>query len=257
MSSAGQLTKRTPISSIGVGLVLSLVLGCSIHPPSRMDAYLNPSPLSATGLTPMPDPSKGGRLDVGLLIINDTTAEDSAPPLSSQGLAVFTEQSRVQISQAVPIRITHVLPSTAIKANGRTEQFIRASQEVGVEYLLLVVISSTEMESPATFEVGAGGESFAGTSTQNYSLVEIGLLHGRTGALLVQAHARERATLERLNNDIVASRYPIITRDGGRQLPWWQIQDQHDALRVASGVETLTGTAPLFENAWEKAFSEK
>ena len=251
------MTTRARMLSIGVGLLLGLVLGCSIQPPSRIDAYLGPSAPRATGMTLMSHPPKVGSLDVGLLIINDTTAEGSAPPLSSQGLAVFTEQSRVQISHAVPIRTTHVLPSTAIKANGETEQFIRASQEAGVEYLLLVVVSSTEMDSPATFEVSAGGESFAGTSTQNYSLVEIGLLNGKTGAVPVRAHARERATLERLNNDIVASHYPIITRDGGGQLPWWQIQDQHDALRVASSVETLTVAAQRFEQAWKEVFPER
>jgi hypothetical protein len=257
MRSTGQVAERSRMFSIGVGLMLSLVLGCSIQPSSRIDAYLSPSPPRATGMTPMPRSPKVGGLDVGLLIINDTMADGSAPPLSSQGLAVFTDQGRVQISQAVPINITNVLPSTAIKANGKSEQFIRASQEAGVEYLLLVVISSTEMESPATFEVGAGSESFAGTSTQNYSLVEIGLLNGRTGALLVRAHARERATLKRLNNEIVASHYPMITRDGGGQLPWWQIQDQYDALRVASGVETLTEAAQRFEKAWEKVFPER
>lgn len=252
-----QLAKRARMFPIGVGLFLCLVLGCSIQQPSRIDAYLSPSPLRATGMTPMPRPSKVGGLNAGLLVINDTTAESSAPPLSSQGLHVFTDQTRMQVSQAVPINLTKMLPSTAIKANGQTEQFIRASREAGVEYLVLVVISSTEMESPATFAIEVGSESFAGTSTQNYSLVEIGLLDGRTGAVLVRAEARERATLKRLNNEFVTSHYPMITRDGGVRLPWWQIRDQHDALRVASGVEALTEAVQRFEKAWENVFPER
>jgi hypothetical protein len=242
--------------SIWAGLVLSLALACSAVPPSRMDAYLNPSAQEATGVPAKPTSPQASALTVGLLVINDTTAGDSAPPLSPEGLTVFTDQVRTQITQQFPINIEKVLPSTGFVASSQAEQFVLASREAGVAYLLLVLLSSTEMESPATFEVEAGSQSLEGTTTQNFSLVEIALLDGRTGAVLMRAEGREWARLNRLNAGAGAYNYPTITRDDGRRLSWWQIRDPYEALRVSIGVEALKETLVHFERAWKKVFSE-
>lgn len=252
---AGVAGNRALAFSIWAGLVLSLALGCSAVPPSRMDAYLSPSAQEAKGVPAKPTSPQANALTSGLLVINDTTAGDSAPPLSSQGLTAFIGQVRTLITQQFPINIEKVLPSTGFVASSQAEQFVRASREAGVAYLLLVLLSSTEMESPATFEVEAGSQSLEGTTIQNFSLVEIALLGGRTGAVLMRAEGREWARLNRLNAGASAFNYPRITRDDGRLLSWWQIRDPYDALRVSTGVEALGEALVHFERAWKKVFS--
>lgn len=254
--SAWRAVGGTLTFSIGIGLMISFLLACSTNPPSRMDAYLNPSPPEAEGMRTKPSPPKSGGLTAGLMVINDTTAKGSAPSLSSQGLTMFTDEVRAQIIQAVPINVTKVLPTTGIKADGRTEQFILASREAGSDYLLLVLLSSMEMESPSVVDVGAGSESVQATTARNFSLVEIALLDGRTGAVLVRAHGRETVSLTSLNAGIPSLNYPTITRDGGGRLPWRGIQDSRDALRVAAGMQALGEAVLRFENAWDKAFPD-
>ena len=112
------------------------------------------------------------------------------------------------------------------------------------------------MESPATFEVEVGSQSLEGTTTQNFSLVEIALLDGRTGAVLMRAEGREWARLNRLNAGAGAYNYPTITRDDGRPLSWWQIRDPYEALRVSTGVEALEEALVRFERAWKNVYSE-
>ena len=251
ITSAGPAVGEALKLSIGAGLMLSLVLACSTKPPARMDAYLGASSQEAQAATVKPSRSSADGLTAGLVVINDTTANDSAPPLSSQGLTVFTDQVRTEIEQALPIKIVKVLPPTGIKPDGRTEQFVAASREAGSGYLLLALLSSTEMNSPSTITVEGGSESFAAKQTDNFSLVEIALVDGRTGKVLVRAQGREHATLKRPIQEAVL---PTNSGDGISS----GIQDRSDALRVYTGKQALAEALMYFQQdkAWQKVFRD-
>ena len=138
-----------------VGLLLgaaSLSACASMVPPSRMAEYVGPQavnePLSAS---PLPQ----GPLRAGLVLVSDTTASDAAPALPDEALNRLAESLRRQINEFLPsLRIERILPAEGIRPGGDISQFSELGKKHGLDYVAVVVASSTEQEYPMTLFLG-------------------------------------------------------------------------------------------------------
>ena len=135
----------------------TLFKGCSSGIPARMDAYLGPAAIRGvqeSGSVMFPSTP----LDAALLFINDTTAPDSAPPLSSPILSLLTDLLQAQVKRIFPIRVVTVLEADRISPTGDVQQFARLNKEHQVPYLVLAIFSSSELEAPAYLGLGVRQE---------------------------------------------------------------------------------------------------
>jgi len=78
-----------------------LLAGCSQTPIARMDSYLGLPTQGATAITKTPVDKSSGPFDVGLLVINDISAQDSAPALSDKARAFLTDQVRRRVNREI------------------------------------------------------------------------------------------------------------------------------------------------------------
>src|SRR5207249_3813121 len=125
-----------------------LVSACTMKPPERMDAYLGPTAQVERGAVPESLKVATGPVDVGLLLINDTSERDSAPALSDEAKRFLTDRVREQLDGKLPLRVVKVLPSADIAPTRDPQQFARLAQNQGVDHLLLAIFSSAESEIP-------------------------------------------------------------------------------------------------------------
>ena len=193
-----------------------LLLACGSETPARMNAYLGPggSKGASSSLPSMPD----GKIQAGLLVINDTSDPESAPPLSPEAFAALSEGIRVQIMNTMPISFVKVLNNNGITPNGDSQQMVALARQEGVSYLMLAILSSNESEVPTYLPIngiiqgGGGPPTTPGYEAQNFALAEFALLDGNSGNSLLQTHGRAYATLYRLNVPTESNAYPVVVR---------------------------------------------
>ncbi len=239
-------------------LLTGLVAGCAMKPATRMDAYVGPTTpqeraMAAESLKALPGP-----LEVGVLVINDTSAEGSVPALSDNGRAFLTDQVRQRIEEKLPLRLVKVLPATDLASRQDPQLLARQAQEQGVGYLLLAIFSSAESEIPTSLpldgapEQGGGRPRVSGFEAINYALVELALLDAKTGQVLIRADGRAWSKLNRLYVPVQSNSYPVIHRSL-RIAPIYPKEDNaKDVLRGIAGDEALEQAVFHLETEWPK-----
>ena len=173
---------RNIVSWLVLVVFASLLPACGSETPARMNAYLGP----AGGKGPSSElPSMpGGKIQAGLLVINDTSDPESAPPLSPEAFAALSEGIRVQIMNALPITFVKVLDNKGLTPNGDSQQIVTLARQEGVSYLMLAILSSNESEVPTYLPIngiiqgGGMGADTPGYEAQNFALAELALLDG-------------------------------------------------------------------------------
>ena len=109
-----------------------LLAGCSQTPIARLDSYLGLPTQGATAITTAPIDKSSGPFDVGLLVINDFSAQDSAPALSDKARAFLTDQVRRRVEVTLPIRIVTVLAGTEAALPHDSQMLRQLAQERAV-----------------------------------------------------------------------------------------------------------------------------
>jgi hypothetical protein len=237
----------------------SLFLACGSETPARMDAYLGPSggQGASSGQPSMPE----GGIQAGLLVINDTSAPDSAPPLSPEAFAALSEGIRVQIMNAVPISFVRVLDNNGVTPNGDSQQMVALARQAGVNYLMVAILSSNESEVPTYLPIngiiqgGGGPPTTPGYEAQNFALAELALLDGNTGSSLVQTHGRAYATLYRLNVPTESNAYPVVVRSRLFNPIFPQGNNAHDTLRGIAADDAIKKGVLELTIEWNEKFS--
>lgn len=241
-------------------IVFSTMLqACGTETPARINAYLGPTGNEGglSGGQSMPEEG----IQAGLLVINDTTAPDSAPPLSSETLASLTEGIRVQIMKAVPITFVKVLDNNGITPNGDSQEFVDRARREGVEYLMLAILSSNESEVPTYLPIngiiqGGGGPSTTpGYEAQNFALAELALLDGKNGSSLLQSHGRAYSTLYRLNVPTESNAYPVVVRARLFNPIFPKGNNAHDVLRGIAADDAIKQSVMHLREVWGEASS--
>ena len=235
-----------------------LVSACTTKPPARMDAYVGPTTqqeqaMAAESLKALPGP-----LEVGVLVINDTSAQGSAPALSDKGREFLTDQVRQRIEEKLPLRLVKVLPATDLASRQDPQLLARLAQEQGVGYLLLAIFSGAESEIPLFLpldgapEQGGARPRVSGFEAINYALAELALLDAKTGQVLIRADGRAWSKLNRLYVPVQSNSYPVIHRSLRIAPIYPKEENAKDMLRGIAGDEALEQAVFHLEMEWPK-----
>jgi hypothetical protein len=249
-----------PFKLFAIGLLIPLVLaGCSQKPLPRMDSYLGVSSQGGPFVLPGQAEKAAGPFDVGLLLINDTSAPASAPALSDRARAFLTDQVRERVHATTPIRIAKVLSVTDTTAAQDHQSLAQLAREQGLSYLLVALFSSQESEVPLMLpfggdpEQGGGRPRALGFEAVNYALAELALLDSTNGQVIARSEGRAWSRLNRLNVPVKSNAYPVIHRSQ-RVAPIYPPEDQaKDILRSIAGDEALEQAVYKMEQAWPKS----
>lgn len=241
-------------------LVIGFIVltGCSQKPPQRMESYLGVAgPAERSAVSIQIEKAKGP-FDAGLLLVNETAAEGSAPALSDQAKAFLTDQVRLRIAK-IPIRIAKVLTLADPSQRQSPQTLARLAREQGLSHLLLVLFSSAESEVPMMLpfggdpEQGGGRPKALGFEAVNYALAELALVDVADGQVIARSDGRAWTRLNRLNVPVKSNAYPVIHRSL-RVAPIYPPEDQaKDILRSIAGDEALEQAVYKLEQAWPRS----
>ncbi len=233
--------------------------GCSIdNTPKRLPAYLTPVPVSkATTVAKVPLPTT--KISAVLVVINDHGFQKSAPALKPGTLQVLGEHLQSVLEKQVPIQLVTVVYPEALQPTGSSDQFVSLAKEQGVPYLLLAILSSSELEVSDRFPLGGslqggGGRGWlVGYRAENYARLELALLDAQTGQLVVNTDGQAWAVLERLAVPMESNVYPVVRR-AQTQAPIYpnSEEDAFETLRWVSGQDAIAQAVMHLEEAWKK-----
>ena len=205
--------------------------------PSRIGDYVTKDEKAPTNsVITMPDQRP---VQAGLLVIADKTDPGSGPGLPDEALVRFREELRQELGHGLPFTIKHLIQADGITPN-RTGGDLTQLRELGkkhdVEYLALVVVSSTEQENPRDLDLGGATQGEPGLQRDNWALAEFALVDLKTGQAMMQAQGQGWATLFRTYVPAMSSRYPVVYVRPGRQHVVWPPtwEGSPNTLRVVS-----------------------
>ncbi len=200
----------------GIVRVISGLLGAvlisacaSAVPPSRLGDYVSAErQVSEEALTQI----EQRPLKAGLVLVSDTAEAGAAPNLPDEALVRLGETLKQDISRAIPVTITEVLPAESIRPqpNGDWAQFADLGRQRGLDYLVVVVLSSTEQEYPVTLFLGWTTHAQPGLRRDNWSLLEFALLDLKNNVPLLKAEGRGWATLDWPTAPGINQWYPVV-----------------------------------------------
>jgi hypothetical protein len=151
-------------------------------------------------------------LKAGLVLVSDTAEAGAAPNLPDEALVRLGETLKQDIRQSIPVTITEVLPADQIhpRPEGDWSQFADLGRQHGLDYLVVVVLSSTEEEYPMMLFLGHVTHMQPGLRRDNWSLLEFALLDLKNNKSLMQAEGRGWATLDWPTAPGINQWYPVV-----------------------------------------------
>jgi hypothetical protein len=150
-------------------------------------------------------------LQAGLVLVSDTAAPEAAPNLPEEALVKLGEELKQEIGRVLPVTIKEVISAEGIRpSDGNRAQFADLAKRHGLDYLAVVVVSSTEEEYPVTLFLGWTTHSQPGYRRDNWSLLEFVLLDLKNSQTLMQAEGRGWATLDRPAAPGIDQWYPVV-----------------------------------------------
>lgn len=247
------LTVALPLSAL-------LVSGCAQRPLPLMGSYLGGSEgQGGRDAAVVQQERVAGPFNVGLVLINDTKAEGSAPALSEKGKAFLADRVRERVQSMTAIRVQTVLPSSTGSQPQGQEALAKMAKESGLPYLLVALFSSAESEVPAYLpitgdpEQGGSRPAIPGYEAVNYALAELALIDAASGRVVARSDGRAWTRLNRLNVPIVSNSYPVIHRSL-RPAPIYPPEaDAKDIMRSMAGDEALEQAVVRLQEAWPKS----
>ena len=191
-------------------LGLALVVSCaSAVPPARIDSYVSPEHRAGEDALSQIEQRP---LQAGLVLVSDTAEPGAAPNLPDEALVRLGETLKQDIERAIPVTIKEVVTADQIRPqpNGDWSQFADLARQRGLDYLTVVVLSSTEQEYPVTLFLGWTTHAQPGLRRDNWSLLEFALLDLKNNRTLMQAEGRGWATLDRPTAPGINQWYPVV-----------------------------------------------
>lgn len=137
-------------------LMLSAVLfvSCaSAVPPARSGEYVSSwRQVSSEAFTKIDQRP----VQAGLIMVSDTAESGAVPSLPEEALVRLGESLQRDLGRAIPIAITEIFSADGIRPRpqGNWAEFAELGQQRGLDYLAVVVVSSTEQEYPITVSLG-------------------------------------------------------------------------------------------------------
>jgi hypothetical protein len=229
-----------------------LVSCASAIPPARIGDYVSSkhraSGSAVTTIYQRP-------LRAGLVVVSDTADLGAAPNLPEEALARLGENLQRDLSHTIPVAITEVIPAGHIKPKpqGDWARFIELGRERGLDFLALVIVSSTEQEYPTTIFLGGrvlNGQP--GFRRDNWSLLEFALLDLENSQILMQAEGRGWATLDRPATPEIDQWYPAVYVRPQNERRIWPptYEGAPNTLRVVSFEQAEKRLVLNLQNSW-------
>ena len=195
-----------------ISLVLSalFVVSCAFAiPPARIGDYVSSERRAGDEALARIDQRP---LRAGLIVLSDTAAPGAAPNLPEEALVRLVESLQRDIGRAVPVTIQELIPADSIrpKSQGDWAQFAELGRQRGLDYLVLLVVSSTEQEYPVTLFLGWTTHAEPGFRRDNWSLLEFALLDVKHNQAVMQAEGRGWATLDYPSAPGIDQWYPVV-----------------------------------------------
>jgi len=237
-----------------VSLMLSavFVVSCaSAIPPSRIGEYVSSEHQARDGAFAKIDQRP---LQVGLVMVSDTADPGAAPNLPEEAFVRLGARLQQDLGRAIPVAIKEVIPADHIKPrmHGDWAQFAELGRQRGLDYLAVVVVSSTEQEYPMTLFLGWTTHSEPGFRRDNWSLLEFALLDLKSNKTLMQAEGRGWATLDRPSAPGIDQWYPAIYLRPQEDHRIWPptYEGAPNTLRVVSFEQAAERLVLKLRNSW-------
>jgi hypothetical protein len=221
-------------------------------PPSRISDYISPEHKAGEEAFSQIQPRP---LQVGIVLVPDTADPGAAPNLPDEAVVRLGESLKQDIERAIPVVIKEVIPPDNIKpqASGDWRQFADLASQRGLDYLVVVVLSSTEQEYPVTLFLGWTTHAQPGFRRDNWSLLEFALLDLKNNRTLIQAEGRGWATLDRPTAPGINQWYPVIylrPQDPERRIWPPTYEGAPNTLRVVSFDQAAKRMTLNLQDAW-------
>lgn len=232
-------------------IVVFLVSCASAVPPARIGEYVS--------LEHKPDGEVLAQinqrpLQAGLVVVSDTADPGAAPNLPEEALVRLEERLQQDIGRAIPVAIKEIIPADHIRPqpHGDWAQFAELGRQRGLDYLAVVVVSSTEQEYPVTLFLGLTTHAQPGFRRDNWSLLEFVLLDLKHNQTLMQAEGRGWATLDRPSAPGINQWYPAIYLRPQDQRRIWPptYEGAPNTLRVVSFDQAAKRLVLKLQNSW-------
>lgn len=201
---------RWVLNQLGLMLGVVFLVSCaSAIPPARIGDYVSTERQAGGDAFTRIDQRP---LEAGFVVVSDTAAPGAAPNLPEEALLRLGESLQRDLARAIPVALTEMISADRIKPqpHGDWVQFAELGRQRGLEYLAVVVLSSTEQEYPMTFFLGLTAHAQPGFRRDNWSLLEFALLDLKHNQILIQAEGRGWATLDRPSAPGIDQWYPAI-----------------------------------------------
>ena len=234
-------------------LTAAMLTACaSALPPTRIGDYVSPElkPDEEALLKIEPRP-----LTAGLVLVSDTADPGAAPNLPDEAMLRLGETLSQDISGSIPVTIKEIISADQIRPqpNGDWAQFADLGRQRNLDYLVVVVLSSTEQEYPVTLFLGRTTHAQPGLRRDNWSLLELALLDLKNNRSLMQAEGRGWATLDRPTAPGVNQWYPVVwLRPQDPNRPIWPptYEGAPNTLRVVSFDQAQKRLTLKLQNSW-------
>ena len=235
-------------------LMLSAVLlvSCvSTIPPTRIGEYVSSAYQAGDDAFTRIDQRP---LRAGLVVVSDTAEQGAAPNLPEEALARLGESLQRDLGRAIPVAIKEMIPAGHIRPqpHGDWVQFAELGRQRGLDYLAVVVVSSTEQEYPVTLLLGWTTHAQPGFRRDNWSLLEFALLDLKHNQTLMQAEGRGWATLDRPSAPGIDQWYPAIYLRPQDERRIWPptYEGAPNTLRVVSFEQAAKRLLLKLQNSW-------
>jgi hypothetical protein len=237
-----------------VSLMLSavFVVSCSSAiPPARMGDYVSSEHQAGDeALTRI----KQRPLQAGLVVVSDTAEQGAASNLPEEALVRLGESLQRDIGRAIPVAIKEMISAGHIRPqpHGDWAQFAELGRQRGLDYLAVVVVSSTEQEYPVTLFLGWTTHAQPGFRRDNWSLLEFALLDLKHNQTLMQAEGRGWATLDRPSAPGIDQWYPAVYLRPQEERRIWPptYEGAPNTLRVVSCEQAAKRLVLKLQNSW-------
>ena len=237
-----------------LSLILSVVflVSCaSAIPPARIGEYVSSKHRAGDGAFTTINQRP---LQAGFVVVSDTADLGAAPNLPEEALARLAESLQRDLSHTIPVAINEMIPAGHIRPqpHGDWAQFVELGRQRGLNFLAVVIVSSTEQEYPATFFLGWTSHAQPGFRRDNWSLLEFVLLDLTHNRILMQAEGRGWATLDCPGAPGIDQWYPAVYLRPQEERRIWPptYEGAPNTLRVVSFEQAAKRLLLKLQNSW-------
>jgi hypothetical protein len=249
---AGRWGMRHLLNQVSLMLSTVFLVSCaSAIPPARIGDYVSSEHQADDDAFARVNQRP---LQAGLVVVSDMEEPGAAPNLPEEALVRLSESLQRDLDRAIPVVIKEMIPANHIRPqpHGDWDQFAELGRQRGLDYLVVVVVSSTEQEYPVTLFLGWTTHAQPGFRRDNWSLLEFALLDLKQNQTLMQAEGRGWATLDRPSAPGINQWYPAVYLRPQDQRRIWPptYEGAPNTLRVVSFEQAAKRLVLKLQNSW-------